>query len=102
VRFVELVTQARYSTPGHHGGVPLDAPGSNLGRFHLGGDFVDVGVQRVQQLSRLRRVGVIDHVRIIPSAPAKRAPRPRKAGRWSRRESIPTGDTHLAAATIPQ
>jgi hypothetical protein len=33
-----------------------------------------VCVQRLQQLPRLRRVGVIDHVRIITSIPTNRAP----------------------------
>jgi hypothetical protein len=33
-----------------------------------------VGVQRLQQLPRLRRVGVIDHVKIIASSPTMRSP----------------------------
>jgi hypothetical protein len=80
VCFVEFVTQARHAAPGDHGGVTLHSPSAALGGFHLLGDFVDVGVKRLQQFPRLRRVGVIDHVRIIASAAAKRAPGPTEAG----------------------
>ena len=40
---------------------------------HPLGYFVDVGVQRLQQLPRLRCIGVIDHVGIIPSTAKRRA-----------------------------
>jgi hypothetical protein len=74
VRFVELVTKAGHPAPGNHSGVALHSPRAALGRFHFFGDFVDMGVQRLQQLPRLRRVGVIDHVGIIASSPTKRSP----------------------------
>jgi hypothetical protein len=76
VCFVELVTQARYSAPGDYGGVTLHTPGPAFGRLDLLGNFVDVSVQRLQQLSRLRRIGVIDHVGIIASTAVGRAPWP--------------------------
>jgi hypothetical protein len=76
VCFVQLVTQARHSAPGDHGGVTLHTPGPAFGGFDLFGDFVDVSVQRLQQLSRLRRIGVIDHVGIIASTAVERAPWP--------------------------
>jgi len=68
------VTKAGHSSPGNHGGVALHSPRAALGRFHLFGDFVDVGVQRLQQFPRLRCVGVIDHVGIIAPSPPKRSP----------------------------
>jgi len=71
VRFVELVTKAGHPSTRDHGGVTLDAPAAALSRFDLLGDFVDVGVQRLQQLPRLRRVGVIDHLPIIAFAAAE-------------------------------
>jgi hypothetical protein len=74
VRFVELVTKAGRPAPGNHSGVTLHSPRAALGGFHLLGDFVDVSVQRLQQLPSLRRVGVIDHVEIIASSPAMRSP----------------------------
>jgi hypothetical protein len=66
--------QAGYPPPGHHSGMTLHTPGAPFGRFHLLGYLVDVGVQRLQQLPRLRRIGVIDHVGIIASTAATRAP----------------------------
>ena len=75
VRFVELVTEAGYPAPGHHGSVTLDAPRASFGRFHFLGDFVDLGVQRLQQLPCLRGVGVVNHVGIIAPTAAKCAPR---------------------------
>jgi len=67
VRFVELVTQAGHSAPGTRGCVTLHTSRAVFGRFHLFGDFVDMRVQRLKQLSRLRCVGVIDHVGIFAS-----------------------------------
>jgi hypothetical protein len=67
VCFVELVTQAGHSAAGIHGCVTLHTSRAVFGRFHLFGDFVDMRVQRLKQLSRLRCVGVIDHAGIIAS-----------------------------------
>ena len=75
VGLVELVTQAGHPAPGNDSSVTLHPPRADFGRFHLLGDFVDVGVQRLEQLPRLRRVGVVDHVGIIASTAATRAPR---------------------------
>jgi hypothetical protein len=75
VGLVELVTQAGHPAPGNHSSVTLHPPRAAFGRFHLPGDFVDVGLQRLEQLPRLRGVGVIDHVGIIASTAATRAPR---------------------------
>jgi hypothetical protein len=72
--FVEFVTEIGHPAPGNYSGVTLHSPRAAFGGFHLFGDFVNVGVQRLQQLPRLRRVGVIDHVRIITSIPTNRAP----------------------------
>jgi hypothetical protein len=72
--FVESVTETGHPAPGNYSGVTLHSPRAAFGRFHLLGDFVNVGVQRLQQLPRLRRVGVIDHVQIIAPTPTKRAP----------------------------
>jgi hypothetical protein len=74
VRLVELVTQAGHPAPGNHGSVTVHPPRADFGRFHLLGDFVDVHVQRLKQLPRLRGVGVIDHVGIIAPTTAARAP----------------------------
>jgi hypothetical protein len=74
VRLVELVTQAGHPAPGNHGSVTLHPPRADFGRFHLLGDFLDVHVQRLEQLPRLRGVGVIDHVGIFASTTAARAP----------------------------
>jgi hypothetical protein len=92
VRFVKFMPQAGYPAPGHHSGMTLHTPGAPFGRFHLLGYLVDVGVQRLQQLPRLRRIGVIDHVGIIASTTATRAPRPCLRG---------IGPA-LAAATVAQ
>ena len=75
VRFVELVTKAGHPAPGNHSSVTLHSPRTAFSRFHLFRDFVDVGMERLQQLPRLRRVGFIDHVGIIASTPTMRAPR---------------------------
>jgi hypothetical protein len=75
VRFVEFVTKAGHPAPGNHSSVTLHSPRAAFSRFHLFRDFVDVGVQRLQQLPRLRRVGFIDHVGIIASTPTMCAPR---------------------------
>jgi hypothetical protein len=77
--FIEFVTETGHPAPGNHSRVTLHSPRAAFGRFHLFGDFVNVGVQRLQQLPRLRRVGVIDHVRIIAPTPTKRAPGVRSA-----------------------
>jgi hypothetical protein len=77
--FVEFVTEIGHPAPGNYSGVTLYSPRAAFGGFHLFGDFVNVGVQRLQQLPRLRRVGVIDHVRIIAPTPKRRAPRVRSA-----------------------
>ena len=45
VRFVEFVTKAGHPAPGNHSGVTLHSPRAAFCRFHLFGDFVDVGVQ---------------------------------------------------------
>jgi hypothetical protein len=103
VCFVELVTQAGHPATRDHGGVTLDAPTAALGRFDLLGDFVDVGVQRLQQLPRLRRVGVIDHLPIIASAAAKA--RAEADCNWPRdvtRARLAGDRAHLAVATIEQ
>ena len=71
--FVEFVTETGHPPPGNYSRVTLHSPRAAFGRFHLFGDFVNVGVQRLQQLPRLRRVGVIDHVRIIAPTTTKRA-----------------------------
>jgi hypothetical protein len=76
VRLVELVAQAGHPAPGNHGSVTVHPPRADFGRLHLLGDFVDVHVQRLEQLPRLRGVGVIDHVGIIAPTTAARAPRP--------------------------
>jgi hypothetical protein len=73
VRFVEIVTEAGHAAAGHYSGVTLRTPSPVLGGFHLLGDFIDVGVQRLQQFLRLRDVGVIDHVGIIASTAPHRA-----------------------------
>jgi hypothetical protein len=44
VRFVKLMTKPGYSAPRDHSGVALHPPCTAFGRFHLFGDFVDVGV----------------------------------------------------------
>jgi hypothetical protein len=77
--FVEFVTEIGHPAPGNYSGVTLHSPRAAFGGFHLFGDFVNVGVQRLQQLPRLRRVGVIDHVRIIAPTQTRRAPRVRSA-----------------------
>jgi len=43
--------------------VTLHPPRTDFGEFDLFGDIVDVGLQRLQQLPRLRRVGALDHTR---------------------------------------
>jgi hypothetical protein len=48
VRFVEFVTQAGHPPPGNQSSVTLNTSRANFGGFHLLGDFVDVGVQRLQ------------------------------------------------------
>ncbi|MDT5182101.1 MAG: hypothetical protein QOJ20_4972 [Mycobacterium sp.] len=75
VRLVQFVTKAGHPAPGNHSSVTLHSPRAAFSRFHLFRDFVDVGVQRLQQLPGLRRVGFIDHVGIIASTPTMRAPR---------------------------
>jgi hypothetical protein len=75
VRFVQLVTKTGHPAPGNHSSVTLHSARADFSRFHLFRDFVDVGVQRLQQLPRLRRVGFIDHVGIIASTPTMCAPR---------------------------
>ncbi len=45
VRFVQLITKPGHPAAGDHRGVALNSPCTTLGRFHLFGDFVDVGVQ---------------------------------------------------------
>ena len=45
VRFVELMAKAGHPTAGNHSGVALHSPRAAFGRFHLFGDFVDIGVQ---------------------------------------------------------
>ena len=75
MRFVEFVTKAGHPAPGNHSSVTLHSPCAAFSRFHLFRDFVDVGVQGLQQLPRLRGVGFIDHVGIIASTPTMRAPR---------------------------
>ena len=72
--FVEFVTEIGHPAPGNYSGVTLHSPRAAFGRFHFLGDFVNVSVQRLQKLPRLRRVGVIDHVRIIAPTPTNRAP----------------------------
>jgi hypothetical protein len=95
VRFVELVAQAGDSAPGIHGCVTVHTSRAVFGRFHLFGDFVDVRVQRLKQLPRLRCVGVIDHVGIIASTTGHaRAGADSANLRWYR--------PNLAPATIPQ
>jgi phosphate-selective porin len=74
VRFVEFVTKAGHPAPGNHSSVTLYSPRAAFSRFHPFRDFVHVGVQRLQQLGRLRRVRFIDHVGIIASTPTMRAP----------------------------
>jgi hypothetical protein len=65
MRFVEFVTQAGYPAPGDQRGVTLHTPRTDFGGLHLLGDFLDMGVQRLQQLPRLSCISVIDHVGII-------------------------------------
>jgi hypothetical protein len=77
--FVEFVTETGHPAPGNYSGVTLHSPRAAFGRFHLFGDFVNMGVQRLQELPRLRRVGFIDHVRIIAPTPTNRAPGVRSA-----------------------
>jgi hypothetical protein len=67
VRFVEFLTQVGHSALGNHSGVTLHTSRAVFGRFHIFGDFVDMRVQRLKQLPRLRCVGIIDHVGIIAS-----------------------------------
>ena len=74
VRFVEFVTKAGHPAPGNHSSVTLHSPRAAFSRFHPFRDFVHVGVQRLQQLPRLRRVRFIDHVGIIAPTAAQRAP----------------------------
>ena len=76
VRFVEFVTKAGQPAPGNYSSVTLYSPRAAFSRFHHFRDFVDVGLQRLQQLPRLRRVGFIDHVGIIASTSTMCAPRP--------------------------
>jgi hypothetical protein len=75
VRFVQLVTKPGHPAPGNHRGMALNSPCAAFGRFDLLGYFVDVGVQGMQQLPRLRRVGVVDHARIIAPTQTIRSPR---------------------------
>jgi hypothetical protein len=82
VRLVELVTQAGHPAPGNHGSVTMHPPRADFGGFHLLGDFVDVCVQRLEQLPRLRGVGVIDHVGIIAPTTVTRAPGTAQQTRW--------------------
>ena len=74
MRFVEFVTQAGHPAPGNQRSVTLHTPRTAFSGLHLLGDFIDVGVQRLQQFPRLRCVGVIDHVGIIAPTWAWRAP----------------------------
>jgi hypothetical protein len=74
MRFVEFVTQAGHPAPGDQRSVTLHTPRTAFSGFHLLGDFIDVGVQRLQKLPRLCCVGVIDHVGIIAPTSAWRAP----------------------------
>jgi hypothetical protein len=73
VRFVEFVAQAGHPAAGDQRSVTLDTSGAILRGFHLLRDFVDVRVQRLQEFSRLGRVGVIDHVGIIAPTATTRA-----------------------------
>jgi hypothetical protein len=99
--FVEFVTEIGHPAPGNYSGVTLHSPRAAFGGFHLFGDFMNVGVQRLQQLPRLRRVGVIDHVRIIAPTPTRRAPRIRSAGaQFKRRTCAASEPGALAPATI--
>ena len=45
VCLVELMAKAGHPATGNHSGVALHPPCAAFGRFHLFGDFVDVGVQ---------------------------------------------------------
>jgi len=99
--FVELVTETGHPAPGNYSGVTLHSPRAAFGRFHLFGDFVNVGMQRLQQLPRLRRVGVIDHVRIIAPTPIKRAPGVRSAnGQFNVEPERQASREALALATV--
>jgi hypothetical protein len=68
------VTQAGRSAPGNQRSVTLYTPRTAFSGLHLPGDFIDVGVQRLQKLPRLSCVGVIDHIGIIAPTSALRAP----------------------------
>ena len=74
MRFIEFVTQAGHPTPGDQSGMTLHTPCATLGGLHLFRDFVDMGVQRLQQLPCLRGIGIIGHVGIIAPSGVKRAP----------------------------
>ena len=74
VRFVEFVTQGGHPAPGDQRSVTLHTTRAAFSGLHLLGDFIDVGLQRLQQCPRLRCVGVIDHVGIIAPTWAWRAP----------------------------
>jgi hypothetical protein len=69
VCLIEFVTQAGHPAAGNQSSVTLDTSGAAFGGFDLFRDFVDVRVQRLQQLFRLCCVGVIDHVGIIAPNP---------------------------------
>src|SRR5262245_39501098 len=73
MRFVEFVTQAGHPPSGDQRSVTLHTTRTAFSGLHLLGDFIDVGLQRLQQFPRLRCVGVIDHVGIIAPTWALRA-----------------------------
>jgi hypothetical protein len=99
--FIEFVTETGHPAPGNYSGVTLHSPRAAFGRFHLLGDFVNVSVQRLQKLPRLRRVGVIDHVRIIAPTPTKRAPGVRSAAaRFDVQPVRPASGKPLPIATV--
>jgi hypothetical protein len=60
-----------------------------------------VGVQRLQQLPRLGRVGVVDHIRIIAPTPTKCAPGGSMSARSVQRKTRAASEPEaLAPATI--
>jgi hypothetical protein len=73
MRFVELAAQPGDPAPGDDSSATLHPLCAAFRRFHLLRDVVDVSVQRVQQFSRLRGVGVVAHSGIIALTAAMRA-----------------------------
>ncbi len=75
MRFIEFSPQRHDPAAREGGGAAVHAQNSALGNLELFGDLIDLSMKRSQQLSRLRRIGVIHHLVIFTSTTGTRATR---------------------------